>query len=725
MPIDRPTFSESWYRVVDLTPRLATAVKIHRQHFRGRVWYILQDPTNDNFFRLSRAAYHFVVMLDGRRTVDHAWNVCTEQFGDDAPTQGEVIKLFGQLYTSNLLLGNLAPDAKALFKRYDKRVKREVQSKLTNLLFMRIPLFDPDAFLDLWIGLVGRLFTWYGFLIWAGIVGAGLWTAAGHIDGLTHRMAGVLHPDNLPLLYLGLLIVKVFHEFGHAFACKHFGRQGGTGGEVHTMGVMFMVFTPFPYVDASSAWGLRSKWHRSVVGAGGMLVELVIASMAVILWSRVTEGTTTHTLAYNIMVVTSVSTLLFNGNPLLQYDAYYILADILEIPNLAPRSKQYIYYLVKRYVWGVRSAHDPSHTHGEKGWLASYAVASTLYRVIVFAAIILVVGDKLFVIGILLAAALLAGWVLVPVGRVIRYLATSGEVARVRTRAVLTTLLAVVAFLTAFGMVNAPDRHRIEGVVEPVNMAVVHAHTAGFVDSFLPTSSRVTADGPVLIETSSVELETRRSMLLAKLRRLEVSRKLAQTKETAQAQIIDEEILALKEQVERVEHDWRELKLRSQISGTWVAPAVERISGTYVNRGKQIGIVADLEDLRIRAIAGQDVAALLIKEAHPVVAMKLKGRPEIELAGRIETILPAGYEQLPSEALGYAAGGAIQIDRKDPSGRHTVERFFEILVTPSFKEGTVLRPGQVVVLRFETTPKPLLAMGWRALQQLFQRRFHI
>lgn len=725
MAIDRPTFSESWYRVVDLTPRLATAVKIHRQHFRGRVWYILQDPTNDNFFRLSQAAYHFVVMLDGRRTVDQAWNVCTEQFGDDAPTQGEVIKLFGQLYTSNLLLGNLAPDAKSLFKRYDKRVQREVQSALTNFLFMRIPLFDPDAFLDRWTGLIGRLFTWYGFLIWAGIVGAGLWTAAGHIDGLTHRMSGVLHPGNLPLLYLGLVIVKVFHEFGHAFACKYFGRQGGTGGEVHTMGVMFMVCSPFPYVDASSAWGLRSKWHRTVVSAAGMLVELVIASMAVILWSRVTEGTTIHTLAYNIMVVTSVSTLLFNGNPLLQYDAYYILSDILEIPNLGQRSKQYIYYLVKRYVWGVRNAHDPSHTHGEKRWLAFYAVASTLYRVIVFAAIILFVGDSLFVIGILLAAALLAGWLLVPVGSVIRYLATSAEVARVRARAVLTTLLAVFAILVAFGMVNAPDRCRIEGVVEPVDLAVIHAHTAGFVDSFLPTASKVTADGPVLLESSSLELETRRSTLLAGLRRLEVSRKLAQTREASKAQIIDEEILALKEQIERVEHERRNLKLRSQISGTWVAPTVERIRGAYVDRGKQIGIVADLEDLRIRAIAGQDVAALLIKEAHPVVAIKLKGRPEIELAGRIETILPAGNKELPSQALGYAAGGAIQIDRNDPSGRHTVERFFEILVTPSFMEGTVLRPGQVVVLRFETAPKPLLAMGWRALLQLFQRRFHI
>jgi putative peptide zinc metalloprotease protein len=725
MPIDRPTFSESWYRVVDLTPRLVAAVKIHRQHFRGRVWYVLQDPANDNFFRLSRAAYHFVAMLDGRRTVGHVWKVCTEQFGDDAPTQGEVIKLLGQLFTSNLLQGNLAPDAKTLFKRYDKRVSREVQSVLTNFLFMRIPLFDPDAFLNLWVGLMGRLFTWYGALIWAGIVAAGLWTAAGHIDGLTHRMPGVLSPGNLPLLYLGLVIVKVFHEFGHAFACKHFGRQAGTGGEVHTMGVMFMVFTPFPFVDASSAWGLRSKWHRAVVGAGGMLVELVIASIAVILWSRVTEGTTIHTLAYNIMVVASVSTLLFNGNPLLQYDAYYILSDILEIPNLGMRSKQYIYYLVKRYLWGVRNAHDPSHTRGEKKWLAFYAVVSTLYRVIVFAAIILFVGDKLFVIGILLAAALFAGWVLVPVGNVIRYLATSAEVARVRGRAVLTTLLAVVVILAASGMVNAPDRCRIEGVVEPVNLAVVHAQTAGFVGSFLPSSSKVTADGPVLIEASSPELETRRSRLAAELRRLEISRHLAQTKEASKAQIIDEEILALKEQIERVEQDRRGLKLRSQISGTWVAPAIDRTRGMYVDRGEQIGIVAGLEDLRIRAIAGQDAAALLIKEAHPVVAMKLKGRPEIELAGRIERILPAGYEQLPSKALGYAAGGAIQTDRTDPSGRHAVERFFEILVTPSFKEGNVLRPGQVVVLRFEAASKPLLAMGWRALLQLFQRRFHI
>jgi putative peptide zinc metalloprotease protein len=146
------------------------------------------------------------------------------------------------------------------------------------------------------------------------------------------------------------------------------------------MGVTFLVFTPLPFVDASSSWALRSKWHRVVIGASGMLVELAIASIAAILWTHTAEGTTVHALAYNMMFIASVSTLLFNGNPFLRYDAYYILLDALEIPNLESRSRLYLSYLVKRYLWGVRKAHDPSHTKGEKGWLVFYALAAMSNR---------------------------------------------------------------------------------------------------------------------------------------------------------------------------------------------------------------------------------------------------------------------------------------------------------------------------------------------------------
>lgn len=723
--VDRPTFSESWFRVSGLTPRLLSAVKVHRQHFRGRRWYVLQNPARNEFFRLSDAAYHFVAMLDGRRTVSQAWRICMEKFQDAAPTQGEVINLLGQLHTSNLLQGNLAPDAEELFQRYQGRIRREVTGFLTSLLFIRIPLWDPDRFLDTWVGLVGKLFTGYGFLVWVGIVGAGLWAVGGHIGELTSRASGVLAPKNLPLLYAALFLVKIFHEMGHAFSCKHFGRQAGTRGEVHKMGVTFIVFTPLPFVDASSSWALRNKLHRVVVGASGMLVELAIAGIAGILWSRTPEGTTVHAIAYNMMFIASVSTLLFNGNPLLRFDAYYILLDVLEIPNLESRSRLYFCYLVKRYLWGLRKAYDPSHTKGEKGWLAFYAVAAVVCRVVVFSAIILFLGGKFFAVGVLFAVIMAAVWGLVPLGKVIRYLATSHELNRVRARATLTSVMAVLCLVVGVGLVRVPDRCRIEGVVEPCELALVHMETAGFVNNFLDSGAKTGPDGPPLIEASSPELEAQRGRLLAEFRRLQVKRQFAQTQEAAAAQIIKEKIAALEEQMDRNNQDLRALALKSPISGTWVAPDIHRIKGAYLRRGHYIGVAANLENVRIRAIAGQMVAGQLIKEAEPAVEIRVRGQPDMEVVGRIETIIPAGHERLPSAALGYAAGGSTQIDLKDPSGRQAAEPFFEILVVPFLQEADRLRPGQTVLLRFETSPKPLLVQGYRSLLQLFQRRFQI
>ncbi len=367
MSVNRPTFSESWYRVSELTPRLLGAVNVHRQHFRGIKWYVLQDPANNQYFRVSDAAYHFVAMLDGRRTVGQVWRICMERFGDAAPTQGEVIHLLGRLYASNLLQGNLAPDAQALFKRHQKRAWREVRGAMGNLLFVRIPLWDPDRFLDRWVGIIGKVFSGTGLILWAGILVAGLWAIGGHVEALAGKASDVLNPENLPLLYAAIVIVKLFHEMGHGFSCKHFGRQTGSGGEVHQMGVTFLVFTPLPFVDASSAWALKNKWHRIVVGASGMLVELAVASIAAMLWVRTADGTTVHAIAYNVMFIASVSSLAFNGNPFLRYDAYYILLDVLEIPNLESRSKLYVCYLVKRYLWGMNKAFNPSHTRGEKG----------------------------------------------------------------------------------------------------------------------------------------------------------------------------------------------------------------------------------------------------------------------------------------------------------------------------------------------------------------------
>ena len=113
------------------------------------------------------------------------------------------------------------------------------------------------------------------------------------------------------------------------------------------MGIMLLVLTPIPYVDASSASAFRTKWERIMVGAAGMAVELFIAALALFVWINIEPGTV-RAILYNMIFIASVSSLLFNGNPLLRYDAYYILGDLLEIPNLGPRGIQYLGYLAQR-----------------------------------------------------------------------------------------------------------------------------------------------------------------------------------------------------------------------------------------------------------------------------------------------------------------------------------------------------------------------------------------
>ncbi len=723
MSADRSTFSESWYRVSELAPSLLPAVKVHRQHYRGVRWYVLQAPSDNRYFRLSDAAYHFMALLDGRRTISTVWQICMDRFGDAAPTQNEVIQLLVQLHASNLLQGNLAPDAEMLFKRHQDRAWREARSAWGNLFFVRIPLWDPDCFLDRWSPLIGKLFSVQGLVVWVAILIAGFWSLAGHAEALTSKAAGVLDPGNLPLLYAAIVIVKLFHEMGHGLACKHFGRQAGSGGEVHQMGVSFLFFTPLPYVDASSAWSLRDKWHRIVISASGMLVELAVAALAAVLWVRTADGSTVNAIAYNIMLIASVSSLAFNGNPFLRYDAYYILLDLLEIPNLESRSKMYVGYLVKRYLWGMKKVLNPIHGESEKGWLVFYAIASTVCRVIILFAIALVLMDMFFSIGTLLVGILSIRWVVLPLGRLIRYLATDRELGRHRNRAIGTSALVFLMAFFAVGLVRMPDRCRAEGVVEPCQYAVVHMPTAGFVEDVLSSGTRTGPHGPALITASSPELETKAKRLQAEYRRLRINRQAAQTQEAAAAQIMDEKIAALDEQIQRVQKELASLALRSPIEGTWVAPDADRLKALHLDQGEKIGVVADLDNLRIRAVASQRVVARLIEDDQVRVEVKIPGRPDIEFSGRIDRIIPAGQERLPSAALGYSAGGSTRIDLEDPSGLRAAEPFFEILVDPSLGGTLTLRPGQTTTLRFETSPRTLLAQGWRSLLQLFQGRF--
>jgi len=759
VPVERPTFSESWYRVAELSPRLRATVQVHRQHYRGRMWHVIQDPSSNQFFRLNEAAYRFVALLDGRKNVAEVWRICQDQLGDSAPTQGEAIQLLGQLYTSNLLHAELPPDAEGLFKRHQKRVRREVQGYLMNLLFIRIPLLDPDNFLNAWVSAVSWLFTWFGFVLWLGLIGTGLYFVIEKWSDLYKGADKVLDAENLPFLYLSFVLVKVVHEFGHAFMCKVFGKRTGTGGEVHVMGVMFLVFTPMPYVDASSAWAFRSRRQRILVGAGGMIVELAVAAVAAIVWYYTGESTV-NKIAYNVMFIASVSTILFNANPLLRYDGYYMLSDILEIPNLAQRSKQYIYYLVRKYVWSVKQARNPAHSRGEKAWFVFYGIASTIYRVLICVSILLFVADKLFMFGLVLAVAAAVAWVLVPLGKFAHYLLTSGELMRVRGWAIGSTAATVAAAVIGVGFVPAPDNFRLEGYVDPVRQEIVHAAADGFVTGVMESNRQVEPGGEPLVIARSPELSSQLDELLAQRRELETRRRQAMTKDNAQAQIIAEQLAAVEEHKARVAKQIDSLTIRASFGGEWISPDIDRARGSYIRRGDAVGMLATLApQLVIRAVVSQDVVDMLLAgpaedkartaSSAPAttqprgrwreLSIRIKGLPDVEMAGRITRVIEAGQDRLATPALGYAAGGTIRTDPKDPKGVKTSERFFEVEIQPQpvNDPATAGRPAGVwhgrvpllirqrVIVRVKMPPRPLIQQWYRSILQLVQRRFQI
>jgi len=381
-------------------------------------------------------------------------------------------------------------------------------------------------------------------------------------------------------------------------------------------------------------------------------------------------------------------------------------------------------------VWGVRRARTTAHTGGERWWLAVFAVASTTYRVLICVGIILFVASKLFLVGVLLAAMAVVMWVFVPLGKFAHYLATHGELDRVRPRAIGSTVAFVAALIVCIGLIPAPDRYRIDGVAEPAQLAFVHAKTDGFVRKILkPSGENVAKDTPLLLAENPALL-ARQKQLQAELDQMQARRRLAKTKDVAAAETLARQIAALREQIAWVDEEIRSLTLLAPAAGAWVAPEIERAKDAYVRRGDRVGLIASVDALIIRAVASQDIGPELREEmggtnadAVRRVELRVKGRPDPKVGGRITKLVPAGQKDLPSAALGYMAGGSIQTETDDRRGTKAGESFFEVRITPDSSEG--LRSGQRVVVRVEMPRKPLAVQWWRSLLRLFQRRFRV
>jgi len=721
----RPTFSEHWFRVAQLKPRLMPSASIKKQYFRGQHWVVIQAPLNAEYFRLHAAAYGFIALLDGKRTVEEAWELSNRQFGDAAPTQGEAIQLMGRLYQSNLLKSDLPPDSAELLKRFKQRRTREMKQLASSVLFPKFPLFDPNNFLGRWLPLFSWIYSPIGLCIFMAAVIAGLASIAGRYGELWNSASGVLSSGNLPWLYLSFICSKLAHELGAAFASKHFGRIEGDAGQVRQAGIMLLLLAPAPFIDTSGIWGLRQKSHRILATASGFLSEFTLAALAAIVWANSSSGSLAHAVSYNLMFVASVSAFLFNGNPLLRFDAYYILCDLLETPNLGTRAQQYLYYLVKRYVWKLSEANSPAHTRGERIMFFIYGVAAGLYRLLLVSMILLTVADLAFFLGVFLAIVFAVMWFIVPLGKLVRYLFISGELYKVRNRALITTGAFTFVAVGGILLVPVPDRFRLEGVAEAPQFVSVYTKTEGNIEFIQANLSRLSSDDLLLLKLDNPWIVTEQKRLEAQKREFAAQLRKAESLDPAEAQSWRGQLTALESELKRVNAQVEGLNMKSLVIGTWFSPDSSLVPGQFVQHGQLVGQIIPDDGLIVRAVIGQDEAASLLEQINEQVEIRVKGRADLELTGEILSIKPAGKKELPSPAMGIPAGGEIQVDQEDQQGLTSQEHFFEIEVRPIQTKDWSVYHGQILLLRFSTSPKPLWDQGKRSLKQLFQRRFSI
>ncbi|MBF0453229.1 MAG: hypothetical protein HQL72_00255 [Magnetococcales bacterium] len=712
------TFSDVWYRVADLKMAIRPTVRIRKHTFRGQVWYVLRDPLSNRYYRLRPHTYRFITRLSPKRAVEEVWLESLKREPETAPGQEEVVRLLTQLHGADLLYFTTPTRTGSFFERHETRTRKEMQARVKGFLFFTMPLFNPDGLIKGLLPYVRFFFTPFGVVLWlvtilyAGSIAVTNW------DVLAGDSEGVLSPDNLALLYVGFFLVKVFHELGHGLICRHF------GGSVNTMGIMFLIFTPMPYIDATSSWGFRSRWKRVLVGGGGMMVEFFLGAMALFVWDKTDPGLV-HSLAYNIMFVSTVSTLLLNANPLMRLDGYYILSDLLDIPNLYSRSKKELNYLAERYLLGNRQGESGAHSSAEAIWLPLYGIGSGLYRMLLFSGIALFVADEYLVLGVLIALSVLVSWLLVPLVKFFHFLLFHPRLSRNRMRAM--GFVSVLLAGGAFGLVLMPveDHIRLPGMAEAVHYHQVVNDAPGRLHRLLVApNQKVTADTP-LVELVNPEFAQEILQIEAEYEQLESTAQKAAYHGVEDLETIRKRQQTLQQQIDILQQSMRSLKVRAKQKGIWVAPHLGGEVGSWLPRGAELGTIIDPATYRFAAIVSQAQAAALFGQPVLQAEVRLTGQEGVVLKASTNQLIPYRHRHLPSPALGWFGGGDIPVRMDTTGAAVALEDFFLFTVNLQLPDDFVLFHGQLGYLRLTLPSRPLLAQLRDRYLQFVQGRFKI
>ena len=566
-----------------LTIRVRPDLAARRQRYQGRVYWVVKDPVGLQYFRFEEEEFAILQMLDGEASLDEI----AERFEAEFPPQTirveELQNFIGMLHRSGLVISDAGGQGVQLKQRSDERSRKELIGKVSNILAVRFRGFDPEWILNTIYPWVSWFFTKTATVCGLLLALSALTLVLVQFEAFQSKLPGFhtfFAAQNWLLLGAVLGVTKVIHEFGHGLSCKHF------GGECHEMGVMFLVLTPCLYCNVSDSWMLPNRWHRAAIGAAGMYVEVVIASIATFIW-WFSEPGLLYYVCLNIMFVSSVSTIMFNANPLLRYDGYYILSDVLEIPNLRQKASTILNRKLGKWCLGLEEPDDPFLPKRNQGLFAFYTIAAFFYRWFILLSILFFL-NKVFepyglkVLGQGIALMSLYGMIVMPGWQVYKFFKVPGRTSKVIRWRMYVSLLLLIGVVAAVLLVPLPAKVHCYFELRPHDAEPVYVEVPGVLEELLVEPGQEVEEGQLLARLRSVQLEIEIADIQGRIEALQQRRRslrqMMYHDETAGLQIktVREELEALAEQLRQRERDADRLLLRAPIVGTVIPPPTKR-----------------------------------------------------------------------------------------------------------------------------------------------------
>ncbi len=681
----------------------------------GQSTWLIVDPIQHRYIQVDDASYELLSYWQPGATFDSLSQAMATEFGRNVRI--EDLAAFVKFLEDNHLTAEPASDG---WRSYAAAASRAEHSwfmwLIHNYLFIKIPLFKPEAALRRFLPFVGPFYTRTFFAAIAAFGAAGLYLVSRQWDVFWSTFQHFFSLEGAATYAAALVVVKSAHELGHAFTAVRFGCR------VPSMGVCFLVMFPVLYTDVTDAWRLKSRKERLLIGGAGVTVELVLACLATFAWPFLAEGPL-KSLAFSIATVGWVLSLAVNLNPLMRFDGYYLFADALGIDNLQSRAFALGRWRMREVLFGL-GARPPEHFDARTTRiLVGFAWAVWIYRLILFTGIALLVYHMSFkILGLILFAVEIVFFIALPVaGELAHWWRERGSFTA-GPRAKLTAVILSAALLVC--AIPWSARVYVPAVLEAEVLARVYPQRAGLVQDVRVKPGAAVRAGDVLAVLASPEIDlqmrvARRRIALVTMR---LARRSSDDEDRTRSLVMEREVLSLRSTLAGLVREAEELIIRSPSDGFVAELSPELHSGRAMGRSEFVALVRGPGGLVARGYLAERDIMRVGAGAKGRFIPDLAGMPAIAVT--LKDVAQSGASTIELPELASAHGGAIAVRPKQAGHGYTrlapVEaQYLAVMSADAAAIAPVFAVRGVVQLDGET--RSFIARAWRQIASVLVR----